>query len=451
MRRAKFQRSIPFRLAVLFISLFLGSFLLSGISAYQFMRNEFAKRDDRLIQTNFEVYASSYRTDGIRDLTDNINLQIAASSDGESIFQLVAPNGDILASNIPQIKPKPGWSTVNGAILEKDADLSFRLYAGSFDGYRLVLGANNEDLKSLEEIALTSFGWATLVSLVLAVGGAVLIASRARRRFDAVRITMDQVSEGNLEARVPLVGNGDDLDVLSDDINVALSRLGHLVEGMRQVSNDIAHELKTPLNRLKIQIESALEKQTKGRRVAKQLQAANDEVDRISETFAALLRIAQIESGARKARFTRLDLRSIVDEIAEIYTEVAADASLQIRFSRPATEVPVSGDRELLVQMLANLVENSIRHCTAGAKIDITADLNGGKPRITVADDGPGIPDTERANVVRRLYRLDKSRTTPGAGLGLALVKAVADLHEALLTFEDNQPGLRVRLVFAAG
>ena len=161
MRRAKLRQSIPLRLAALFIALFLGSFLLSGIAGYQFMRSEFAKREDRLIRTNFEVYASSYRTDGIRDLTDNLKLQIAASSDGENIFQLISPTGEILASNIPPTKPNPGWSTVNGDALGQDADLSFRIYDGSFDGFRLVLGSNNEDLKSLEEIALTSFGWAT--------------------------------------------------------------------------------------------------------------------------------------------------------------------------------------------------------------------------------------------------------------------------------------------------
>ncbi len=449
MLRANILRSTPLRLAGLFASLFIVAFLVSGGAAYQNLKSEISLRDDRIMKENFDVYAASFQTDGIQDLTNNIKLQINASGDDENIYFLAAPDGTVLAGNVTSIPPHPGWSSANGSQFGLEGDLTFRLYEGGFDGYRLVLGTNNEDTTALEEIAITSFGWASLISVLLAVGGATLLASRARQRLDAVRGSINLIGQGDLSARIPLVGRGDDLDILAVDINASLERLSHLVEGMRQVSNDIAHELKTPLNRLKINLETARQKQGKGKAVTKELDASIKEADNINETFAALLRIAQIESGARKARFATVDLNEVIGDVAEAYADVAQDAGMTLSFTPHAATAPIWGDNDLLTQMTANIVENCIRHCQKGAVIAVSLDSNGKNTRLTIADNGPGIPQAERENVLRRLYRLEQSRTTPGSGLGLSLVKAIADLHGAPLVLDDNHPGLRATLDFA--
>lgn len=450
MLRANVLRSTPLRLAGLFASLFIVAFLVSGWAAYQNLKTEISLRDDRIMKGNFEVYTASYTTDGIQDLIDNIKLQINASGDGENIYYLVAPDGAVLANNVKTIASHPGWSNVTGADIGLDSELQFRLYEGRFDGYRLVLGTNNEDTQALEAIAITSFGWAALVSVLLAISGAALLAYRARLRLEAVRGSVHLIGQGDLSARIPLVGKGDDLDILAGDINLSLERLSHLVEGMRQVSNDIAHELKTPLNRLKINLEIARQKQRNGKAVTKELDASIKEADGINETFAALLRIAQIESGARKARFASVDLKDVVADVCEVYTEVAQDAGMAVSYVYDGRPCPVFGDRDLLTQLTANLLENSIRHCHKGAAIAVALNAASGHFHLTIADNGSGIPRAERENVLRRLYRLEQSRTTPGSGLGLSLVKAIADLHGATLVLDDNHPGLRATLDFAA-
>ena len=450
MPRANLARSTPFRLALLFATLFIGAFLLSGGAAYQYLKTEIAQRDDRIMKENFEVYAQSYKTDGIHDLIDNIELQINASGDDENIYFLSGPDGSVLAGNVKSIAPHPGWSNAPGSEFGLDGDLRFRLFEGSFDGYRLVLGVNDEDTAALEEIAITSFGWASVVSILLAVGGATVLASRARQRLEAVRGSVHLIGQGDLNARIPLIGRGDDLDILAGDINASLERLSHLVEGMRQVSNDIAHELKTPLNRLKINLETARQKQGKGKGVTKELDASIKEADNINDTFAALLRIAQIESGARKARFATVDLNEVIGDVCGVYSDVAQDAGMTLSFPHQGKPVSIFGDRDLLTQMTANLLENSIRHCPQGAAITVKLESEGATSHLAIADNGPGIPQAERENVLRRLYRLEQSRTTPGSGLGLSLVKAIADLHGAALELEDNNPGLRVKLDFAA-
>ena len=450
MRRASLLASTPLRLALLFASLFLGAFLLSGVAAYQYLKSEITRRDDRLIKENFDVYSKSFATDGIDDLVDNIKLQIAAAGDGENIFLLQDAAGKVLAGNVAPPPSHPGWSNVAGADFGLDADLNYRLFEGNFGGYRLVLGINDEDANSLEEIAMASFGWASLVSILLAISGAALLATRARHRYDAVRKSFDLIGQGDLSARIPLIGKGDDIDLLSGDINAALERLAHLVEGMRQVSADMAHELKTPLGRLKINLQTAMDKQAKGLRSSKELNAASDEADHINATFAALLRIAQIESGARKSRFARLDIREVLADVIEVYSEVAKDSGQTLTFQNMDRATTVNGDRELLVQMFANLIENSIRHCPSGAAITLALSALPGRVSVIVADDGPGIPEAERGKVLRRLYRLEKSRSSPGSGLGLSLVRAIADLHEAQLSLDDNHPGLKVAVTFPA-
>ncbi|TIN14518.1 MAG: HAMP domain-containing histidine kinase, partial [Mesorhizobium sp.] len=242
-----------------------------------------------------------------------------------------------------------------------------------------------------------------------------------------------------------------DIDAVSIQVNAALDRLSGLVDGMREVSANIAHDLKTPLNRLQMILEQAADKTASGETVSAELADARSESRQINDTFDALLRIAQIEAGARRARFVDLDVGSVVDTIGEVYADVAEDDGKSLSTDLvPETKRYVHGDRDLLMQMLANLVENALRHCPPRTAIELSVTTQGDRVLVHVRDDGPGIPAGEREKVFQRLYRLDSSRTTPGSGLGLSLVKAVADLHGASITLEDNHPGLAVIVDFPA-
>jgi signal transduction histidine kinase len=266
------------------------------------------------------------------------------------------------------------------------------------------------------------------------------------RRIDAVNRTSRAIVDGNLAARVPTRGTDDELDQLAINLNAMLDRIQTLMEGLRQVSNDIAHDLRTPLGRLRQRLEATRHGAKTVAEYEIATEAALKETDAILETFSALLRIAQIEAGTRRSAFANVDLSDLVRSVAETYAPVAEEMGDAIG-TNVVDDVTVKGDRQLLVQMLANLVENAIRHTPRGTTIRITLTHGPNGIEVRIADDGPGIPETEREKVFRRFYRLEQSRTTPGGGLGLALVKAVADLHGISMRLENRRPGLEVVLV----
>lgn len=280
------------------------------------------------------------------------------------------------------------------------------------------------------------------------------MAIRGAKRFRSFTAPMNAVAKGDLDARLPLSKRKDDIDHIAENMNNALALLQLQIEGMKQVSYNIAHDLKTPLNRLMINIEEAQMMQAKGKNVESQLAQASDEASQISGTFEALLRIAQIETGSRKPKFTSLDLKTVAEQVYEIYEPVASDSGHSFVFrnqSQNSNELKTElvGDKNLLMQMIVNLIENSIDHCPENSTITITLGNTAEQfPCISVCDTGSGIPKEEYKKVFQRLYRLDTSRTTTRAGLGLSLVKAVADLHEAEIHLSDNQPGLCVLIVF---
>ena len=451
MRRDKLVKSTPFRLALIFALMFVGAFLATGVIVYELVSLELQRHQDETIQETYAVIASAYGDSDLTDLLDTVRTNIHATRGHARIFLVTGPDGKALAGNVPAQGFPDGWSDAVAGRIGLSGDTRYRIYAGEVDGKRLVVGLSYQEVDSLNEIMLGSFAWASLVVVVLAVAGGVLIATRAQARFDAVRDTMDRVSLGDLSARIPLSDRNDDIDLLARDINAALTRLAATVEGMKQVSADIAHDLKTPLNRLKITIEDALDRHEDGEAVVGDLELAAQEADRINQTFEALLRIAQIESGARKARFAAVDLDEILSALADVYADVAEDAGQKLvaTFEKGEPAV-IPGDRELLTQMYVNLIENAIRHCPPGTTIRLNVERRTDQIVTVVEDDGPGIPEAEREQVFRRLYRLEKSRSSPGTGLGLSLVKAVADLHEASIHLEDAQPGLRVAMTFAA-
>jgi signal transduction histidine kinase len=248
---------------------------------------------------------------------------------------------------------------------------------------------------------------------------------------------------------VPRLRGNADLNQIGHQINATLDRLQRSMERSNQISTDIAHDLKRPLGRLQQRLDTAL----RSARTEAQLQAAIEaslgEIGIIVETFDALLRIAEIEAGARRLRFTIVDLQQVLGDVAEVYQAVADDAG-DIFVSRlgAARSAKVLGDRELLVQLFANLIENAIRHCPKGTTIVLSLREERSVIVAEVCDTGPGIPVEERDKVFHRLYRLDKSRSTPGSGLGLSLVAAIAELHNAQITLDDDAPGLRVSLRF---
>lgn len=452
MRRDSLLRSTPFRLALVFGTLFVAAFLLAGFVAFHLIGKELDARYDGRVREMFRVIADTYATNDTEDLVDATRVHIAATPGRQRVFLLQGPDGEVLAGNMPSRSLPDGWSFWSGKALGIDGDYSYRMFAGGVGPNRLVVGTSDEETVELEEIVLASFGWASILVVGLAIGGGALLASRAQRRLDAVRDTMGRVAHGELDARLPLLGRGDDIDLLSRDINEALERLSTTVEGVRQVSSDIAHDLKTPLNRLKMTLDDALWKQEHGRAVAAELEAASVEADRINQTFEALLRIAQIEAGARRARFTDCDLGDLLDSLADVYRDVADDMGRTLTVEIDSRERrAVSGDAELLTQMYANLVENAIRHCPAGSTIKLALVMDGDSIITKVEDNGPGIPEHEHEKVFQRLYRLDKSRSSSGTGLGLSLVKAIAELHGARITLSDAQPGLAVMVSFREG
>jgi signal transduction histidine kinase len=282
---------------------------------------------------------------------------------------------------------------------------------------------------------------------ILALIGGIVMSAGLLRRVEDIRRTAEDIMAGNLSRRIPTRETGDDFDRLSASLNAMLDRIQQLMEGMRQVSNDIAHDLRTPLTRLRQRLEKARAKSGTVEEYQALVDANLEEIDQILRTFAAMLRIAQIESGATRARFAELDLSALLASIVDLYMAYAEDQNKILRGTiEPG--VTVTGDRELVTQMVVNLLENALHHTQRATIIDVGLRSRAERAVCTIADNGPGIPADERDKVFRRFYRLDASRATAGSGLGLSLVAAVAALHQVRVHLADNEPGLRVSLEF---
>ena len=447
MRPGDLMRRTAFRLALGITLFVLTALVLASAIGYSLLRQQLVARQDARVTEIFTALRETSRSGDESDLIEAVTTRIKASPNRSTVYLLRNAAGTVLAASLPDIWFKPGWSSVQAATLHVPTDYPYRIYTGTAAGYSIVIGLTDADLDDLAEISVSAFGWSTLAVLIAAIAAGALIAARIQARITEVEATLHQVAHGDLTARLHVSGRGDDLDQIFAAINHALARLGGLVEAMRQVSADIAHDLRSPLNRLRIRIEAAADAEARGLPVAADLAAALGDCDAISQTFSALLRIAQIEAGTLR-QFGQVDLAAVMETVAEAYVEVAEDAGMTL-ICQTAGSALIEGDKDLLIQAFANLIENALRHCPPGTAIACAVQSDATSVNAIVRDTGPGIPEAERENVLRRLYRLEKSRTTEGSGLGLALVKAVADLHQADLTLTDARPGLSVNLCFA--
>ena len=316
------------------------------------------------------------------------------------------------------------------------------------DAYYLFVGRGTSSLTETRHRILQAFFWVMLSAIAVAGLGGIVLATRLIRRVDSITQTCEGIVAGRLGERIPTVGAGSEWDRLARAINEMLNRIAGLLENLQQVSSDVAHDLRTPLTRMRHRLEAARNAQLDTPDYLGAIDRAIEDVDQILALFAALLRIAQIESGTRAASFKPVDVAELVNGVYQLYRPVAEDSHRHLEHAGAPTGV-ILGDPELLFQMLSNLVENAIRHTPMGSRIMLRIDADAGRVAIEVADNGGGIPEAEIGKVTRRFYRLEGSRSSAGHGLGLALVAAIAQLHGTRLLLRNASPGLVARVEFA--
>jgi signal transduction histidine kinase len=444
----------PVRLAATFTVLFattvivLFAILFFGITA---------RLSDQIRYRTQETMGSLLAVDsqkGFGDLAAAVTGEGGSIRDADFIFELVDNSGRHVAGNVSGIKPSDTWLTLRRSDIEAEwsngePDDRFQAIWQPVSEGRLLVGSSNRDLRRTQFFLLEVLGIGLIATTVLGALCGAFIARRTQHRIDAFAKTLSAVSEGKIQARVPMSGSGDDIDHVGAQVNHTLDHLQTLIENVNQSSSDIAHDLKKPVGRLRQRLDIARRSANTTGDFRLAVGDALGDLDAMMETFDALLRITQIEAGARRARFASIDLGSVLDDVADVYAPVAEDAGQQLAWAdgrwKPAV---IKGDRELLVQLFANLIENAIRHCPQGTRIALELHDEPEGFRAELTDDGPGIPEHEREKVFRRLYRLERARSTPGSGLGLTLVAAIAELHDARIALDDHDPGLRVAITF---
>lgn len=443
-------RSTAFRMGITFWLLFTLCFGLAQYAFYKTLEDRVLGRIDGVITEHVNKAREVYATQGLDGMVRLAEARAKSPMASSMGFHLSTTEGDRIAGNVPLCLTLPGWDVLTGNDLGLEDDTGrYRFFTTDVGGNVLSVGKSLEDLIELRKVALFCLLWSMVLTTFLAIGAAWLFARRVHRRTSGIAQALEGVAAGNLTARLPISCASDDIDELARTINSSLDRLAQTVDGMRQVSTDIAHDLKTPLNRLYITIEEAAARSRAGECVGEELDSALDEAQGINGTFEALLRIAQIEAGARRSQFAHFDLAKVLDTAAEVYAPVVEEQnqSLQVAFDSQQS-LPMLGDKSLVLQLIVNLIENAVHHCDGCASIVLSAGQEEGVVWCRVADNGPGIPEAERTKVFQRLYRLQRSRTTKGTGLGLSLVKAIADLHCGSVTLSDNEPGLAVTVRF---
>jgi signal transduction histidine kinase len=288
-----------------------------------------------------------------------------------------------------------------------------------------------------------------LLIVMLSLGGGFVVQRMFRRMLRHVSATAAAISAGDLSPRVRLTGRGDEFDLLAETINDMLDRIGRLMDGVRQVSNSIAHDLRTPITRARARLEDAAAHASSTDELRSNVQRAIDDLDGITAVFQALLRISEIEAGARRSAFTQLDLAPVLEDLAELYGAVAEERGLTLE-TKVEGPLPTRGDRELIQQAIANLFENAIKFSPKGGTVRLIGERAGASLHLVVADQGPGIPPKDVARATERFFRGEAARHTPGFGLGLTLVRAVAQLHGGTLSLDPGTPGLRAVLSIPA-
>jgi signal transduction histidine kinase len=453
----KFLRTTTFKLTLVYLTVFavfavflLGYFALNA-------RRLITEQITQTVDAEIAGLAEQYQQGGIRRLV--FVIESRAKRPGSSLYLLTTPAGESVAGNVGSLPPgllnRDGWTETayrrqdEQEIAEHHALVRVFQLAG---GFRLLVGRDLEERERLYDIILAAGNWSTAIVIILGLVGGFFVTRRVLHRVDAMTETTRTIMAGDLAGRLPVAGTGDELDRLALNLNEMLERIEALMKGLQEVSENIAHDLRTPLTRLHNRTEEALRTASTDADYRAALEATLDESNGLISTFNALLMIARAESGQARDNMIPLDAAEIAHSVAELYEPLAEEKGLAFAVDA-SYPMPIHGNRELISQALANLLDNAIKYAAPEGEsattpeIMVKASVDSGHVYLAVCDRGPGIAEVERGRVVERFVRLDPSRSVPGSGLGLSLVSAVARLHGGELRLEDNEPGLKAVLV----
>lgn len=456
---SKLLRTTAFKLSLGYLAFFaLGSAVVLGSVAW----NVNGLLDDQITQTvqaETNGLAEQYAVGGIRQLVEAIDRR--TRQPGSSLYLVTNFAGETLAGNVgtlPEgIVDRPGLVETPYAKPSetKPAHLALARVFQLPGGFRLLVGRDLEERENLRSVMTHALVISLLWLVGIGVAGGVFIAFRVLRRVDAMNASARAIMvTGDMSRRLPIAGTGDELDRLAENLNALIARIGALMAGMKEVSDNIAHDLRTPLTRLRSGAEAALRQRGSPEDDRAALEKVIVESEQLIGVFNALLMIARAEAGTGREGMTVFDAGQVVRDVAELYEPVAEDAG--VAFSvETGSDLMLRGNRELLSQVLSNLIDNALKYGVSdaigsAASVRVSARQVGSRLALAVADSGPGIPEADRTRVLDRFVRLEGARSRPGSGLGLSLTAAIVQLHSGTLAVEDNAPGLRVVITLPA-
>ncbi|MFT8808397.1 ATP-binding protein [Gluconobacter sp.] len=399
------------------------------------------------VQVDAADLAHRWAQGGPSALSLAIQDRLDQNVDDDELYLLIGPDGRRFAGNLP------GWPVVitrtdqfyELAIKRDGFRTNAKMHAYPLThGFRMIVGRDVRGRQLVRHVLTDTLIWAWVMVSLLAAGGALAIRRIFRQVVRSIARTTAAVAQGDLSQRIPLTGN--ETDLVGQTVNTMLERINRLMDGVKQVSNAIAHDLRTPIARARARLEDANRTATSAEELHAAIDRAVMDLDRVTSIFEALLRIAQLEAGARRAAFTVLDVRPLLEGLCELYEASVEDAGVRLVF-RAGTTPPVNGDPHLLQQAVANLLDNAIKFAPPGTAITLSVDMRGERLAITVADQGPGMSEEDLSRASERFFRAEAARNTPGVGLGLSVVQAVISLHGGSLELKAGHPGLSATLL----
>lgn len=442
----RFTASAAYRIAFTYSLALALAIIVLGCAVYVAADAAFRGQQDSAISEESAGLVRDFTDEGLGELRTEIAAREAGSATNAFGYALFDATGQRIAGSLDTQRPQAGWHDISFMDPREGPDPARALGRDLPGGLRLVVAADSAAVERIDATILWLFSGAFVLVVLLGLVGALVLGGYLRRRLARISGTAQAIVSGDLERRVPVGARGDEFDQLALVLNAMLDRIAQLLENLRQVSSDVAHDLRTPLARLRNQLAETLDGKGDSAAARAALERAIGQSDELLSLFAAILRISEVEGGALARTFARIELSELIQDLCDSYAPAVSDGGRTLKCAVDPG-IRLHGDRELIAQAVINLLDNAQHHTPPGTQITVAAEAGADWIRLSVADDGPGVAAEDRPRIVRRFARLDASRTTPGHGLGLNLVSAIAAAHGGEVLIDDNRPGLCVTLL----